>query len=136
MTGRTDHLTGTDGKATFRNLTVGYYKIEEFKVPDGYAITGNKAFFIHVVDNDTIALVEWDGTEWKDRTLGNSEKFRFEVTVASGNNKTIGKATIGNTPGVALPNTGGPGTNLYVLIGSTLLALAGGLLLLKKRKVM
>ena len=47
------------------------------------------------------------------------------------NNDTI---VVGNTPGVALPSTGGPGTNLYYLLGIMLTAFAGVGLVMKRRR--
>ena len=41
---------------------------------------------------------------------------------------------VGNEPGAALPNTGGPGTTLFYMIGLMLTALAGAGLVMKKRR--
>ena len=41
--------------------------------------------------------------------------------------------TVGNTPGVALPSTGGPGISMFYVLGSTLTLLALVLLVTKKR---
>ena len=42
---------------------------------------------------------------------------------------------VGNTPGVALPNTGGPGATLFTSLGAMLIALAGaGLVWMRKRR--
>ena len=49
-------------------------------------------------------------------------------------NATIGLFTIGNTPGVELPSTGGSGTLTYTLTGIFLITLAGVLLVSRKRK--
>ena len=42
--------------------------------------------------------------------------------------------TIPNTPGVALPSTGGPGTRLFTILGS-ILAAGAGLLLWRRRRL-
>ena len=42
--------------------------------------------------------------------------------------------TIRNTPGSALPQTGGPGTNLIYLLGFTLTGLAGSSLVTRKKQ--
>ena len=39
-----------------------------------------------------------------------------------------------NEPGVALPNTGGPGTNMIYLFGVMLTGFAGVSLVMKKRR--
>ena len=42
----------------------------------------------------------------------------------------------GNEPGAALPNSGGPGSNLLYLLGSLMLALgSAGLVMRKRRRV-
>ena len=40
----------------------------------------------------------------------------------------------GNPPGAALPNTGGPGTNLIYLFGFLMTGLAGAGLVMKRRR--
>ena len=42
--------------------------------------------------------------------------------------------TIPNTPGAALPNTGGPGTRIFTILGSILIAGAGLLLVMRRKK--
>ena len=42
--------------------------------------------------------------------------------------------TIPNTPGAALPNTGGPGTTTLYLLGIMLTAFAGAGLVMRKRR--
>ena len=72
---------------------------------------------------------------------------RFSVLVEGGETKvsftdtdlvtydSTNKAfTVRNTPGAALPNTGGPGTNQIYLLGIMLTGIAGmGLVMWKKR---
>jgi LPXTG-motif cell wall-anchored protein len=41
---------------------------------------------------------------------------------------------VGNTPGASLPYTGGPGTQLFTILGSILI-LGAGVLLWKRRKL-
>ena len=42
--------------------------------------------------------------------------------------------TVGNTPGVELPATGGPGTLIFTFFGLALMILAGVLMISRKRK--
>ena len=42
--------------------------------------------------------------------------------------------TFGNTPGVALPNAGGPGTDVIYLLGLLITGLAGTGLVMRKRR--
>ena len=46
----------------------------------------------------------------------------------------ISLITITNTPGVSLPSTGGPGTNLIYLLGIMLTGFAGSGLVMKRRR--
>ena len=55
------------------------------------------------------------------------------VTVATGQNVVI-EVTNDYTPGVELPATGGTGTTLYTFLGLMLILLAGGLLVISKRR--
>ena len=41
----------------------------------------------------------------------------------------------GNTPGAALPESGGPGTRMFTILGSVLLAFAGILLIRRRRTI-
>ena len=43
--------------------------------------------------------------------------------------------TVGNQPGAALPNTGGPGTWLFTVFGSFLILLSGALLWRRRRLI-
>ena len=97
---------GTAGVFTFSDLGAGIYKIIEKEYPDGYiAITSAPAF----------------------RIQPNTQTGELEIILindADGLVKLInGQLTIviGNTPGAALPNTGGPGTLLYTLSGILLM---------------
>ena len=119
--------TGTDGVATFTGLTAGYYIVKETKLPAGYVQTGPGSFYIKV-ENGEVKLVERNETGWIE-SRGN-EKLVF--TAASGSDSASVK--VGNTPGVALPNTGGPGTNMLYLFGCMLTSLAGAGLVMKRRR--
>ena len=124
-----DHKTGEDGKAAFNNLTEGYYEIRESVMPSGYVQTGDGVFFIRV-HNGVVTLIERDPsseTGWKER----SDDELLQFTAASGENAAL--ATIGNTPGVALPSTGGIGTTIFYIVGAVLVLGAGVLLVTRKR---
>lgn len=117
--------TGDDGVATFTGLSAGYYIVKETKLPAGYIQTDTGSFYIRVKYGE-VKLVERDGTGWKESD-GN-EKLIF--TAANGSNPASVK--VGNEPGAALPNTGGPGTKLLYLLGILLTGLAGAGLMMKK----
>ena len=102
-----------NGVFTFEGLSAGYYQIEETRFPDGYVkISGNPRF-----------KVEEDASQQLVITLiDNPENLRLE------NNKLT--IVVGNTRGVALPNTGGIGTTLFTSLGGLMTATAGAILTL------
>ena len=109
--------------ATISGLLPGTYRLDETKAPNGYIImTGSIEFTINA-----------DGTVTYDAT---SEVNRLNTMVVSNqkNGSTDASFTIGNAPGVALPNTGGSGTALIYALGVGLLALAALGFILRARK--
>ena len=83
----------------------------------------------------TFRYIQFTIEEWKIKDVqtdsGNSDK--FDLTDANGSELALLK--IKNTPGVQLPQTGGPGTALYHLLGTALMSLAGFILVGRKRRV-
>lgn len=123
--------TANGGKAEFGNLALGYYEIVETKAPDGYIMTGKTAFCIKVTDTGVQMVTRDDKTnpdEWASASTTGSVVF----TVAANDKNAL--ATVPNTPGAALPSTGGPGTHLFYLIGCILTMLAGAGIVMKKRR--
>ena len=114
-----DLNSGEDGVFTFSDLPVGIYKIIEKERPAGYVTTTSVPAFEVVVDDTTgdlrINLLNDAG--------GLVRLVDGELTIV-----------VGNEPGAALPNTGGPGTNLIYLIGLMLTVFAGAGLVMKKRR--
>ena len=109
----------TIGETVLRGLPLNKsYVLKETKAPDGYITTSNDFEFSLIRDSETgevsISLKE------------NQEHISMDndgVTIV-----------IDNTPGAALPNTGGPGTRMLYLLGTILTALAAaGLVMLRLR---
>ena len=127
-TTREDHMTGTDGKATFSGLTSGYYEVKETELPPGYVLTGEGKFYIKV-ENGTVTFVEKgpDG-QWHENP-GNDIMIFTPVS-----ENASATAKIGNTAGAALPSTGGPGTRLFTIFGSIVI-LGAGVLLWRRRRL-
>ena len=107
-----------DGKLTFEGLTEGYYKLVETKTPDGYVKTTSDPWF-HVKK-------ETDGTLSVEVVSGSETVLNYSTT-----DKAI---LVKNTPGAALPSTGGPGTRIFTILGS-LLILGAGVLLWRRRRL-
>ena len=125
--------TGTDGKAEFKDITYGFYEVKETVAPAGYVFDGEHAFYIKVF-NEGVQLIKKDlavaPENWEVvETYGDV----FSFTYAASSNTA--SASVENTPGTALPNTGGPGTTLLTILGIMLMAFAGtGMLVMKKRR--
>ena len=125
--------TDTDGKLTFSNLNVGFYRIKETVPPHGYVLPTDATFYIGVTETGIDLLTKEDGkkpSEWdKTQTSGGVVK-----TFTAKTDTENAKATVENIPGAALPHTGGPGTKLFTILGSLMIMFAG-ILLVKVRKI-
>lgn len=99
-----------------------YYLIES-KTPDGYLVPqyGYKLFY-NADGNLCIATVRDDG------------KFGEGVPAVYTNDLLTATVTIQNTPGQALPNTGGAGTKLFTFSGAAVIAASGLMYGYKKKK--
>ena len=106
----------TDAAHTLTNLPDGTYRLYEVYVPAGYINT--LPYIEFDVSNGTVTCSMAD----------DEEKVGFDGT------GTISLITITNTPGVQLPNTGGPGTRLFTILGSILI-LGAGVLLWRRRRL-
>jgi len=101
-------------------LPAGVYLIEEVEAPAGY----NKMSCLikMIVDGDEVTLSYVGTTGSSDSLYNTPEK--------SGDVWTI---TLINIAGVSLPNTGGPGTGLFTILGGILVMFAG-LMLWRRRR--
>jgi fibro-slime domain-containing protein len=113
----------------FDGLEAGYYKIVETQRPVGYISNSEDPVFLVRMNSEThemeAVLVYSSGDNIGQPISGNAtDTVRIENTTF----------TIGNTPGVALPFTGGSGTRLITIIGVmfTVFAVAG--IVMKKRR--
>ena len=111
---------GNEGVFTFTDLPVGIYKIVEKEYPNGYVHVTTDPIFEVVVDEDT--------GELRVQIINDSNGL---VRLDDKNELII---IVGNEPGVALPNTGGPGTRLFTILGSILI-LGAGVLLWRRRRL-
>ncbi len=105
----------TDETHSLTNLPDGTYRLYEVYVPAGYTNTLSCIEF--AVSNGTVTCSMAD----------------VEDNVDFNDTGTISLITITNTPGAALPNTGGPGTRIFAILGGILMVGAGVLLWSKRR---
>ena len=93
-----------NGELTFTDLTAGYYRLEETVYPDGYINNTNENLIFQIVSDEAGN----PGVVFEDTDMVKYDSGSLTFTVK-------------NTPGRALPDTGGPGTLLYTLSGIALL---------------
>ncbi len=103
---------------TFR-LPDGTYRLYEVYIPDGYICKFRYIEFI--IADRKITKVKTD-----------PDPLESGVIEATGVETSLLALTINNTPGAALPHTGGPGTRIFTILG--MLLIAGAALLLWKRR--
>ena len=99
---------GSKGKVTFEKLAAGTYKVKETKAPAGYNLNSSE----YTVDISTTGVIT--------------------VTV-DGNPSEVNQVEVPDYP-VTVPSTGGMGTMMFYVGGAALIACAGVLLFVLKRK--
>ena len=135
----TSATTGDNGRLTFSNLTHGVYEIREVTPPPGYIQTEDVTFYLRV-DGGVITYVQKGSnkpSEWTAAPNSDGATVYFmEAQAANDPPTAAANATfrVGNTPGVALPHTGGSGTTALYLLGIMLTGLAGAGLVMRKRR--
>ena len=127
-TTRPDKKTGADGKATFLDLTSGYYEVKETVTPPGYILTGDGKIYIHVADGAVAFKKKDQDGNW----VMDPGRDKLRLSLATEN--AVALANVGNTPGTALPNAGGPGVRLFTIFGSIMI-LGAGILLWRSRRL-
>ena len=117
---------------TVSNLASGNYRLVETHAPDGYVILTRGVDFSIDASSGTVTLIKESTETVEGETVTvyvPAETSDYPDASANGN-----AITVKNTPGAALPNTGGPGTNLIYLLGFMLTGLAGVGLVMRKRR--
>ena len=123
--GADDHSAenvGTDGVFTFAGLTPGIYMIQETEYPEGYVTTTSSPVF-RVNEDLSIDLLDGEGNPVDGNRTDTARVVESSLTII-----------LGNTPGFALPSTGGRGIALTYLLGIILTSLAGAGLAMRKRR--
>jgi LPXTG-motif cell wall-anchored protein len=120
------------GEFSFAGIPEGYYKLVETKYPDGYIGARGNPLFRVVEGNGRFMLQLLE--EKADGTIAPAENNRSDTVIVNDADNTIKLVTFGNTPGTALPMTGGSGTRLFTILGSILIA-GAGLLLWRRRRL-
>ena len=124
-------LISSFGFALWANLTSGYYEIKESTMPSGYIISGDGAFYIRMIGSG-VELLQKDLTK-KPKDWPVIQTDNMVVNVSQASETTPATLTVENTPGAALPSSGGPGTTWIYLLG-TILLLGSAILLAARRR--
>ena len=107
----------SNGEIKLTGLLPGDYQLQEVQAPAGYIITiGTFEFNI-------------SGTG----SLTPKSELPELITYVAETDTDLAGYQIENEPGVALPSTGGSGTRLFTIFGSTLI-LGAGMMLVKRRR--
>jgi len=114
--------SGDNGMLAFDNLPDGDYRLEETGIPAGYARTSSGRYIYFKIAE---GVVTWDDTP--DDAIK-----RTNDGVAYSTDETT--FTVDNTPGVALPSTGGIGTTIIYATGLGMIVMAVLGLMLRRRK--
>lgn len=109
-----DGTNGSPNPVDLGNLKIGRYKLQETSAPDGYIVLNSDVYFKICNNTDGNLIVQL--TDEEGNAMNTSDV--SSVVTAEDGSYTI---TIKNTPGQALPNTGGSGTLPYTLGGIALL---------------
>ncbi|MGN0721863.1 MAG: SpaA isopeptide-forming pilin-related protein [Anaerovoracaceae bacterium] len=129
-TGTWENATATSGVATDGTVTInttqginlvelkdGLYQLQENKSPDGYIINSRPVYF--KLNGSSIQFVNVEGSG--SSTVVTEIETPDGYTIVEKTDTTPVTLKVANTPGKALPNTGGPGTLLYTLSGLALI---------------
>lgn len=100
--------TDSSGNVTFAKLAAGTYTVQETKAPSGYNL--NSSEYTVVISTTGVITVSVDG-----------------------NSSTVNQVEVPDYP-VTVPSTGGMGTMMFYVGGAALIACAGVLLFVLKRK--
>lgn len=98
--------TANGGKATFTGLEQGTYTLKETEAPKGYNLN-NTEYTVTIGADGTVTSAQYDAT--------------------------LKGVKIGDTP-VVMPATGGNGTMIFTIVGASLIACAGILFVILKKR--
>lgn len=137
--GQSDTFNETaDGVFNLGNLKLGYYEIVESQLPTGYVqLTENSKFQVRInpETNKREAVLVYNADDESGHKIGQPIEGNATDFVKIGIEDESATIIYGNTPGAALPNTGGPGTRLFTILGSILILGAGVLLWRRRRTI-
>ena len=116
-----EKTTNGNGEATFDRITSGYYEIREKEMPDGYVISDYDRFYIKN-ERGVLYLLQKEDSKDPKKWIPVDSVWNGDVQFTAATATAAASAQVKNTPGVKLPESGGPGTLLYTLGGLALVS--------------
>lgn len=120
-----------DGKFVVKGLDDGTYFLEETKAPEGYNLLKDPVKI--QINAETANNQNWNGDAKKALTSLKIKVNNDNGVESTDTNKGIVSATVENSKGSQLPETGGIGTTIFYVVGVVLMLGAGVLLITKRR---
>ena len=124
--GSTTLTTANGGKLQIRGLEAGTYILKEIKTNQGYVL---------LKDTITIKITDTDIAGEASATVANGTSSATSVTMIedNGSAQALVPLTVVNNKGFDLPQTGAAGTAFFAIAGIVLVAVAGALLIFRRR---
>lgn len=119
------------GKLTITGLDEGTYWLVEEKAPDGFTVA-KPIKIVLAKDSETPSVLDEDKSTAQYEGAG--DDLLTTVTEQATTNISLGKFTVLNQKGFNLPSTGGAGTWMLTIGGILLIAVAGGLYMIYRKK--
>lgn len=123
--------SNSEGKFVVKGLDDGIYFLEETKAPEGYNLLKDPIKI--QIKADTANNQNWDGDPNNALTSLKIKVNDGNEVVSTDTNKGTVSATVENSKGSTLPETGGIGTTIFYVVGVVLMLGAGVLLITKRR---
>lgn len=131
--GTSDLKLASDGKLTITGLDEGTYWLVETAAPDGFTVA-DPIQIVLVKNGTTPSVLDASASTAKYNGDRDSNDLLTAVTEQGTTNISLGQFTVLNQKGFSLPSTGGAGTWMLTIGGILLIAAAGGLYVIYRKK--